>query len=38
MAGGCVPLLKDDEDHDEIIEIATSLVTNRLFRELTDPE
>ncbi|WP_245800106.1 DHH family phosphoesterase [Haladaptatus litoreus] len=38
MAGGCVPLLKDDEDHDEILEIATSLITNRLFRELTKPE
>jgi nanoRNase/pAp phosphatase (c-di-AMP/oligoRNAs hydrolase) len=34
MAGGCVPLLKDEEDHDEMIEIAVSLITDRLFREL----
>ncbi|WP_231189168.1 bifunctional oligoribonuclease/PAP phosphatase NrnA [Haladaptatus sp. DYF46] len=36
MAGGCVPFPKDDEDYDEIIKIATSLITNRLFRELAD--
>ncbi|WP_266081292.1 DHH family phosphoesterase [Haladaptatus caseinilyticus] len=36
MAGGCVPLLKGDKDHRQIVEIAISIITNRLFHELTE--